>query len=271
MGLRLAAMSPLELIQSGVDVLIVAYLFYRILVLIRNTRAFQLVKGIVVLFMATEASDLLGLSTLHTVLQAAQVGLLVAIPVVFQPELRGALERLGRTRILGTILPESEVGDGNRQMTVEAVVRAAMRFSRERTGALMVVERQTGLADIASSGIPLEARVSWQILVNIFTPNTPLHDGAVIIRQGRVLAAGCFLPLAATSVIAHDLGTRHRAAVGVSEVSDALAVVISEETGVVSLAIDGHLIRHLDEGRLRTILLSGHPSESAHQEAERHG
>lgn len=264
MGLRIAAMSPLELVQNAIDILIVAYLFYRILLLIRNTRAFQLVKGIVVLFLATEMSSFLGLNALHDVLQTAQVGLLVAIPVVFQPELRGALERIGRARILPTRLAREQNGqERSRNQVVDAICRAALRLSRDRVGALIVLERQTGLSDIVESGIALDAVISWQVLINIFTPNTPLHDGAVIVRGQRILAAGCFLPLSAQTVMSTDFGTRHRAAVGVSEVSDAMAVIVSEETGVISLAVEGRLIRHLDEKRLRSVLLGDDAERTA--------
>jgi len=254
--LRIAAMTPWQLILNGFDVLIVTALFYGILILIRHTRAFQLVKGIVVLLAATAISGLIGLSTLHTVLQTAQVALLVAIPIVFQPELRSALERLGRARILSDIArPRSpSTLEKTRTLVADAVARAVLRLSRERVGALIVLERRTGLADLVASGIPLGADVSWQILVNIFTPNTPLHDGAAILRGERVLAAGCFLPLSAQTQTASDYGTRHRAALGVSEISDALAIVVSEETGVISIALEGRLVRRLDEKRLRAVL-----------------
>jgi diadenylate cyclase len=248
MLLRLESLTPLELIQTVADILIVAYLFYRILLLIRNTRAFQLVKGVVALLVATQVSQLLGLSTLHVVLQTFQVALLVALPVVFQPELRRALEQLGRTRLFPT-------GPGSHHESEEEVhdevVRATVRLARDRVGALIVLERGTGLEDVVETGIALDAKVSWELLVNIFTPNSPLHDGAIVIRGERILAAGCFLPLAAATLLPPELGTRHRAAVGLSEETDAVIIVVSEETGVISVAEEGRLIRHLDEATLR--------------------
>lgn len=253
MWLRILAMSPGALIQNAIDILIVAYLFYRILLAIRGTRAFQLMKGIVVVAAATELSALVGLQALHVVLETALVGLLVAIPVVFQPELRSALERLGRARFLDGLVSRDD-GQVNVGAAVEAVVQASLRLARQRTGALLVVEGQTGLSDLAAGGTWLGAKVSWQLLCNIFAANTPLHDGAVILRRDRVLAAACFLPLAATSLVPNDLGTRHRAAIGISEVSDATVVVVSEETGAISVAKDGRLTRYLDERRLRAVV-----------------
>ncbi len=253
MWLRIVAMGPAALIQNALDIAIVAYLFYRILLAIRGTRAFQLMKGIVLVAMGTELSALLGLQALHVVLETALLALLVAIPVVFQPELRSGLERLGRARFLEGLIGREE-DEPNLGTAVEAVVQAAMRLSRQKVGALIVLEGQTGLSDVAAAGTWLGARVSWQILCNIFAPNTPLHDGAAIIRRDRVLAAACFLPLAATSVVPSDLGTRHRAAIGASEVSDAAVVVVSEQTGAVSVAKGGQLIRYLDERRLRRMV-----------------
>ncbi|MHB1981666.1 MAG: diadenylate cyclase CdaA, partial [Sulfobacillus sp.] len=255
MWLRIIAMGPGALIQNVLDILIVAYLFYRILLAIRGTRAFQLMKGIVVVALGTELSAVFGLQALHVVLETALVGLLVAIPVVFQPELRSGLERLGRARFLEGLIGRED-GEPNAALAVEAVVQAALRLSRQRVGALMVLEGQTGLTDVAAAGTWLGAKVSWQILCNIFAPNTPLHDGAVIVRRDRVLAAACFLPLAATSMVASDLGTRHRAAIGASEVSDATVVVVSEETGAISVAKGGELTRYVDERRLRKLVES---------------
>lgn len=250
MWLRLETLTPWQLIQTVADIAIVAYLFYRILLLIRNTRAFQLVKGVVALLVATQASQILGLNTLHVVLQTFQVALLVALPVVFQPELRRALEQLGRTRLLpapsGRLPEESE--------PVEEIVRATLRLARDRVGALIAIEQGTGLQDVVETGIPIDARLSWELIVNIFTPNSPLHDGAIVVREDRIVAAGCFLPLASATLLPSELGTRHRAAVGLSEETDALVIVVSEETGVISLALEGHLIRHLDEAKLREYL-----------------
>ena len=259
-GLRVEAMPPGMLMLNALDVLIVAVLFYEVLLLIRNTRAFQLVKGIVVLFLATGLSSLMGLGALHDVLQTVQVGLLIAIPVVFQPELRSALERLGRARILtGLLSRDRGEADKEGQIMVEAVVEATLRLARQGIGALIVLERQVGLQDIIETGVPLDALVSWQVLTNVFTPNTPLHDGAAVIRGNRIVAAGCFLPLSTQISVGTEYGTRHRAALGLSEVSDAVTVVVSEETGVVSLAAGGKLHRHLNASRLRDMVLDVSP------------
>lgn len=251
--MRLETLGPLGIAQALADILIVAYFFYRIFLLIRGTRAVQLVKGIVILMIATQVSSWLNLAATHQVLQTVQVGLLVALPVVFQPELRRALEQLGRGRLFRTDtfhhLPDIDV-----ERVVRELVRGAMILSQGRIGALVVVERATGLRDYIETGIPVDAQLTSALLINVFAPGTPLHDGATVVRGDRVVAAACFLPLVDNDALPLDLGTRHRAAVGITEQSDALALVVSEETGAVSLAQSGRLIRHLDEAGLRKIL-----------------
>jgi len=237
-----------------IDILIVALVFYWVMTLIRRTRAVQLLKGFVVLLLAFILSSLLGLEIVNAMLRWALTGLVVAIPVVFQPELRRALEQLGR----GKIFEQSifTLGEADRTRMIDEVVKAAGVLSKKRFGALIVIERETGLSDFVETGIKLDGAVSAELLVNIFVPHTPLHDGAVIIRGDRVVAAACVLPLTERPYLSKELGMRHRAGLGITEQSDALAVIVSEETGIISLAEDGLLARYLNGSRLKDKLLS---------------
>ena len=254
MILQILSLGPWGIIKTAVDIVIVAYAFYRILLLIRGTRAMQLVKGILFLMIATQAAAILNLVTTHLVLQTAQVALLVALPVVFQPELRRALEQLGRARVFGGATLQPAVPEEVLHRVSEEIVRAAAQLSHLRFGAIIVIERTTGLKEYIETGVRTDADVSWELLVNMFTPNTPLHDGAVVVRGDRIVAAACFLPLAESTVLPTEFGTRHRAAVGITEQTDAMAVVVSEETGTISLAEGGRLIRHLDDTTLKETL-----------------
>lgn len=248
----LSIFSDYRWIWDTLDIAIVSYALYRLLLLIRGTRAVQLVRGIAVLIVAGIVARWLQLTTVMYVLNYAQMALVVAVPVVFQPELRRALEQLGRGRLFTPApgyLPEAE-----RAKVLNEVAAACDVLARNKIGALMVIERETGLKDIAETGTPLDGLVSSPFLINLFVPNAPLHDGAVIIRGNRVVAAGCFLPLSENPNISKELGTRHRAAVGLTEQSDALVIVVSEETGTISLANAGKLIRHLDDATLRELL-----------------
>lgn len=244
-----------EAFTAAVDIGLVAYVLYRFFILIRGTRAIPLINGIFILVVANFLSKYFGLFTLNWLLDKAILGASVAIPIVFQPELRRALEQLGRGRLLRTGFMSDE-SEQDVERVVDQLVRAAEMLSRTRTGAIIVIERLTGLNDVVESGIKLEALVSSELLLNIFVENTPLHDGAVIIRSNRVVAAACFLPLAEAIDVSIELGSRHRAAIGVTEHSDALVVVVSEETGTISVATSGHLVRHLDAKALRETLLS---------------
>ncbi|HHY47835.1 MAG TPA: TIGR00159 family protein [Firmicutes bacterium] len=241
--------SALRVVTSVADILIVAYVIYRVLVLIRGTRAVSLIKGLAVLFVANLISQVLGLTTVYWLLQRTITMVFVALPIVFLPELRRALEQIGRGRLFsgGFDLFSPE----NPKEVIAEISRAAGILSREKVGALLVIERNTGLSDLIEAGIKLDAIVSGELLVNIFTPNTPMHDGAVVIRGGRVAAAGCYLPLTDNPSVSRRLGTRHRAALGISEQTDAVVVIVSEETGVISIASDGRLTRYLDEDSLR--------------------
>lgn len=236
-----------------IDITIVALLVYRFFMLIRGTRAVQLIKGIVILLIATTLSQWLKLYTINWLLVNIRTVLLVALPVVFQPELRRALEQLGHAPVIFN-RAFVMLGEEDMSKVIDHVVRAADAMSRQKIGALIVIERETRLGDFIETGIPIDGQVSAEFLMNIFVPRTPLHDGAVIIRGDRVLAAACFLPLTDATNLSVELGSRHRAALGITEHSDAVAVVVSEETGAISLANAGKIIRHIEVKALREML-----------------
>ncbi|MBE3595991.1 MAG: TIGR00159 family protein [Hydrogenibacillus sp.] len=249
-----------QYLSDVVDIVLVAAVVYYFIVLVRGTRAMQLVQGLVVIIGVWLLSSVLGLSTLRwLVSQAFSLGV-VAVLVLFQPELRRALEQLGSGRMFRpkTMMREKALGEA----TIEAVHAAVDYLSKRRIGALIAVERETGLKEYIESGIPLGAQVSRELLIQIFIPNTPLHDGAAIIVDDAVAAASCYLPLSENSSISKALGTRHRAAIGLSEVTDAVVIVVSEETGDVSVAVGGHLARGLDAEALKTLLLESLGAES---------
>jgi diadenylate cyclase len=235
------------------DLAAVTLIFYWFLTVVRGTRAVQLVRGIIILWLASALlSTFFQLTTLTWLIRNSGLALLIAIPIIFQPELRRALEQLGRT---GTWLNRGLVGGSERiESLAEEIASSAAILARQKHGALIVIERQTGLQDYADRGVLIDAEVSRQLLVNIFYPNSPLHDGAVIIRNGRILAAGTVLPLSDNVMGPSQYGTRHRAALGISEYSDALAIVISEERGTISLAANGRLVSNLDADRLKKVL-----------------
>jgi diadenylate cyclase len=235
-----------------IDILIVAAIIYELLLLTRHTRGSALLKGLFLLLVIMVVSNLLGLKSLNWLLLAIlQNGALVLV-ILFQPELRKALERMGRSRLL-TKSNRRNV-DEERDTVISEIVQTVVDLSRRRVGALLVFERQTGLEDVIETGTRLNAEVSAPLLENIFEPNTPLHDGAAVIRDDQVIAAACILPLAEASGVSRELGTRHRAAVGISENTDAAVVVISEETGIVSMARDGVLKRPLSTDELKAFL-----------------
>ncbi|MDZ4717880.1 MAG: diadenylate cyclase CdaA [Roseiflexaceae bacterium] len=244
-------LDPLPLL----DIIIVALIFFWLLGVIRGTRAVQLLRGVsILLILSLVLSSFLPLETLRWLLRnAIQPALLVAIPVLFQPELRRALESLGRTNdLFGR--PFSRANRSELIETVNGVSRAAQQLSQQGVGALMVIERETGLQEYADRGVILEARLAVPLLLNIFYPNSPLHDMAVIVRNNRILAANVVLPLSEDIGGPRRYGTRHRAAKGISEQSDAIAVVVSEETGAISLVTDGRMVSYLNEARLRNML-----------------
>lgn len=239
-------------LRMAVDIAIVAYVIYRLLLLIRGTIAAQLLKGLAILVAVAFLSDRLGLRTINWILDQLGLMVVVGLPVVFQPELRRALAQLGRGRFIARPFIFLGVEDVSR--LIDELLRTVQVLVKNKIGALIVIEREVRLNDYVETGIKLDAVVSAEFLVNIFMPRTPLHDGAAIIRGDRVAAAGCFLPLTDSPYLSRQLGTRHRAALGISEISDAVAVVVSEETGTVSVAEGGKLTRYLDEKNLRQIL-----------------
>lgn len=229
------------------DIIIVTVVIYQLYRMIRDTRALALSKGIFVLIVATLVSRWLNLHVIYWLLQKTITVVVVALPVVFQPELRRALEKLGRVPIMaGGDNPQRE----ETQRIIRELSNAASTLSKNSIGALVVLERGTGLSDYIETGIEIDGKVSSALLVNIFIPNTPLHDGAVIMRNGRVMAAGCLLPLSEDDRISKDLGTRHRAGIGMSEQSDAIVLIVSEETGAISVANGGILTRLSDAEEL---------------------
>lgn len=239
--------------RDAIDIIIVAYFLYRLILLIRGTRAEQLIKGLIILLIALVASEELGLQTINWVLRGLMTMGLVAIPIIFQPELRRALEQLGRGGIFKRSFYSLE--EENFYKVTEELLKAIPVLVKKKIGAIIVLEKETGLKDFIETGIKIEGTVTAELLINIFMPRSPLHDGAVIIRGNIVAAAGCYLPLTENPHLSKELGTRHRASLGLTEVSDAVAIIVSEETGVISLAHNGKLIRYLDEKTLRSNLI----------------
>lgn len=240
-------------LQDLFDIIIVAYVFYKIIGFIHETRAMQLIKGIVLLLIVLFISDLVELNTINYVLRnTLQVGVL-AIVVIFQPELRRALEKMGtatiKTKMFGQDLDTNQI-----KKVCDEISSACAQMSSTRTGCLIVLERTSKLSDIAHTGVKIDSLVSEGLLINMFVPNTPLHDGAVIIRGGRVHSAACVLPLTQNPNLDSELGTRHRAGIGMSENSDAVVVIVSEETGKISLAVEGNLTRNLTKESLSKAL-----------------
>ncbi len=233
-----------------IDILIVAYLFYKAYILIKQTRAEQLVKGLVLIFIVTQLSRIFGLVTLYTIIQNTVTVGLIALVIIFQPELRKVLEHLGSSRFINKRIYET-----NEQIEkmVDEIIIAAMNLSSTKTGALVIIEQDTGLNEYTVNGVKIDAIITSSLLENIFVENTPLHDGAVIIRKNRILAAACVLPLTEQN-IKKEMGTRHRAAIGITENSDAIAVVVSEETGTISLAYNGKITRNYNAERLKIVL-----------------
>lgn len=241
-------------ISDFIDIGIVAIIIYYIITLLRDTRAMQLVKGLLVLFAVFFLSRWLHFNALNYILGGAmQIGLFAVI-VIFQPELRNILERMGRFKVGKIIDFAADTGGEDISMMIESVVKAAVNMSSTKTGALIVIERETRLGEYISTGTILDANVTSSLLENIFVPNTPLHDGAVIIRGNKIITAACLLPLTANNNLSRELGTRHRAAIGLSEATDAIIVVVSEETGKISLARNGSLTRNLSQESLTKAL-----------------
>ena len=232
------------------DILVVAAILYKVYEMLADTRAITLVKGILVLLGVTLICSALNLHAISWLLQKAVTLLFVALPIVFQPELRRGLGHLGQGRFWGS---NSVLNDEEAHSVVHELAKAVKQLSHDKTGALLVIERDMGLNDISATGIRIDGLITADFLLNVFIPNTPLHDGAAVIRGKRLIAAGCLLPLTEKH-FSTELGTRHRAAIGLSEQCDALIVVVSEETGTISVAENGRIMRHLDIDTLKAIL-----------------
>jgi diadenylate cyclase len=238
-------------LASIVDIILVWYVIYKLINLIRGTKAVQLLKGIIVILLVRVVSEFLGLRTLSWIMQQAINWGFLAIIIIFQPELRRALEQLGRGKFFSR---SSSSDDNDQEKSVEAILKATDYMAKRRIGALISIERETGMSDYIETGIQLNSKISSELLINIFIPNTPLHDGAVIVQKNTVAAAACYLPLSESPFISKELGTRHRAALGISEVTDSITVVVSEETGGISLTINGELHRDLKADEFRNLL-----------------
>jgi diadenylate cyclase len=253
-----------------IDILLVGYILYLVIIFIRETRAVQLVKGLLLLVVVTYLSELFHLHTLNYILKGVLTLGAVALIIVFQPELRRALERIGRGKLFGG---KGRGENSAIESSLGAIVRSAQYFAKNRIGALIVFERETALSDIIETGVGIDAHITEELLGTIFYVGTPLHDGAVVIRGLKIEAAGCVLPLTGDITLNKELGTRHRAAIGLSEISDALILVVSEETGTISIAMNGKITRKLspktvektlrelyfeplkkDEGAVRTVI-----------------
>jgi diadenylate cyclase len=243
--------SALDYVSDIVDILVVWFVIYKLIMLIKGTKAVQLLKGIFVIIIVRGLSSIFGLDTLGWMMEQALTWGFLAIIIIFQPELRRALEQLGRGHLFSrTGMQEEE----EQEQMIESMTKAVSYMAKRRIGALLSIERETGMSDYIETGIAIDAKITSQLLINIFIPNTPLHDGAVIVQKRQIAAAACYLPLSESPFISKELGTRHRAALGVSEVTDSITVVVSEETGAISITKNGELHRDLSLERFKEIL-----------------
>lgn len=244
-------------VTDAVEILVIAFLIYEVMVWIKNTRAWMLFKGIIILLVFVVIATIFNMTTILWIADRAfNVGITAAI-IVFQPELRRALEQLGRKNFLNSIFSFDEsknTGERFSDRTINEIVKATYELAKHKTGALMVIEQEESLAEFERTGINIDAEISNQLIINIFEHNTPLHDGAMLIKGNRITAATCYLPLSDNMELSKELGTRHRAGVGVSEQTDSLTIIVSEENGKVSLAIGGELIRNINGEELKAQL-----------------
>lgn len=249
---------PKITVSDIIEIILLAFVIYKVMLWFKKTRAWTLFKGIVVIALFVGVATIFKLNTILWIFRnTIDVGI-IAVIILFQPEIRRALEELGRKNILSDVLIRDDSTRNGRlnDTTIQELIAAAMDLSKNKTGALIVLEQDVALGEYESTGISIDANVSKQLLVNIFEHNTPLHDGAVIIRNNRVVSATCYLPLTGRTDLNKELGTRHRAAVGISEVSDSLTIIVSEETGTISVAQAGTIYRNLDSESLRKHLTS---------------
>lgn len=248
--------SPWNIITLIIDIIIVIFLVVKVVKILKGSRAMQLLKGIIFLIVITWISYICNLKILNYILTTIMTYGVILLIVLFQPELRRALEQLGSSNKLTRYFGLDKDIISKTKEDIYKIVLAVTELSKNKVGALIVIERDIKLKEITSTGVAINSEISPQLLVNIFTPNTPLHDGAVIIKDNKISAAACMLPLASDDDIARELGTRHRAAIGMSKESDAIVVVVSEETGKISIAKEGTLIADLKEEALKKILIS---------------
>ena len=249
------------------EILIIAFTIYHVSLWVKKTRAWALVKGILILFLCYIIAYLLDMSVILWIFNKTLAIGITALLIVFQPELRKALEELGKKNIVRSIVPFDEQKDKNKRFSdksINEIIRATVEMANVKTGALIILEKDIVLSEYERTGINLDSAISSQLLINIFEHNTPLHDGAVIIRGDRIVAATCYLPLSDNLGLSKELGTRHRAGVGISEVSDSLTIIVSEETGKISVDIGGKLLRNVDGDLLRKQIdeLQGNTSET---------
>lgn len=248
---------PLKIeITDIVEIIIISFMIYELLKWIQSTKAWQLLKGIVVILIFIALAAIFQLDTILWIVEKAVNMLMFAIVIVFQPELRKALEQLGRKKFFAGLFPDNtDTNERFSDKTIEELVKATYEMAKVKTGALIVIEQDTNLSEYEATGIALDSLISSQLIINIFEHNTPLHDGAVIMRGNRLTAATCYLPLSDNMELSKELGTRHRAAVGISEVTDSFTIVVSEETGSVSIAVGGRIFRNIDGDKLRSHLV----------------
>lgn len=242
------AVSTISLFEINdiIDILIVAYIFYKILMFAKDSRAGQVINGILVLLILTKLSDVLKLHSLSWLFKNILTVGPIAVLVVFQPELRAGLEHIGRSKF-NPLIKTTPLNENILRKNIDEITDAMYSLSKDKIGALIIIERQSKLGEIIRTGTSLNADISSQLLMNIFSPNTPLHDGAVVIRENHIKSASCFLPLTERTDLSKSLGTRHRAGIGISEISDCISIMVSEETGQVSIAMNGNLIRGIKE------------------------
>ena len=245
---------PTKLVSLILDLIIISYVLVKLFKIAKNTKVMQLIKGIIILLLVTWLSGVLNLTIIHSVLTAVLPSGVVALVVIFQPEIRRTLEQLGTNKLSKLFESNKDIATRTKEAIYKIVI-AVEELAKTKTGALIVLERDIRIDDIIGTGIELNADVSPQLLVNIFVPKTPLHDGAVVIANNKILSAACILPLANSKDISKELGTRHRAAIGVSRDSDAIAIVVSEESGKISIAKDGTLIADVGDEALKKILI----------------
>ncbi|MBI4843996.1 MAG: TIGR00159 family protein [Nitrospirae bacterium] len=234
--------------QDILDVIIVAAIVYRVLLIIKGTRAAHMLTGLGLLFVAFLFSGKLRLYTIDWIIQSLWAQIVLAVIILFQPEIRKALAHMGKAKFLPSFSSAEEL------RSREEIVKASVSLSNRNLGALMVIERENSLDDIMEIGTQLDAKVSQEILLSIFHPSSPIHDGAVVIRGNRIISAGCFLPLTLSARLSKSFGTRHRAGIGLTEETDAVVIIVSEETGIISVAVAGKIMKNMDAGKLRDLL-----------------